>query len=140
MSEPFKTQNFIRYGWLSYDSEENCKESLQRLENANIPGTNFNLAPVRSTTKGKHIRITPPLADDCVERDLDLCRKLIEEVLDKEKKIDFAFDKLDELASKLKKVQQLDLFLLYLRRVHSYCFYCGEEYDDERMLASKCGP
>jgi len=24
--------------------------------------------------------------------------------------------------------------------VHAYCFYCGEEYDDERMLAAKCGP
>jgi hypothetical protein len=24
--------------------------------------------------------------------------------------------------------------------VHAYCLYCGEEYDDERMLASKCGP
>jgi hypothetical protein len=40
----------------------------------------------------------------------------------------------------LKKNQQLDLLLLYLRRVHAYCFYCGEEYDDERMLAAKCGP
>lgn len=32
------------------------------------------------------------------------------------------------------------MLLLYLRRVHAYCFYCGEEYDDERMLAAKCGP
>lgn len=30
--------------------------------------------------------------------------------------------------------------MLYLRRVHFFCLYCGEEYDDERMLASKCGP
>lgn len=29
---------------------------------------------------------------------------------------------------------------MYLRKVHSYCFYCGEEYDDERTLAAKCGP
>lgn len=36
--------------------------------------------------------------------------------------------------------QKLDLLLLYLRRVHAYCFYCGEEYEDERMLAAKCGP
>lgn len=34
----------------------------------------------------------------------------------------------------------MDLLILYLRRVHSYCFYCGEEYDDERTLAAKCGP
>jgi hypothetical protein len=38
------------------------------------------------------------------------------------------------------KNQFLDLMLLYLRKVHAYCFYCGEEYDDERMLAAKCGP
>jgi len=30
--------------------------------------------------------------------------------------------------------------LLYLRRVHSFCFYCGDDYDDERTLAAKCGP
>ena len=30
--------------------------------------------------------------------------------------------------------------LLYLRRVHAYCYYGGEAYEDERMLASKCGP
>ena len=35
---------------------------------------------------------------------------------------------------------KLDILLLYLRRVHSYCFYCAEEYDDERMLSTRCGP
>ena len=35
---------------------------------------------------------------------------------------------------------QLDVQLLYLRRVHAFCFYCLEEYDDERMLSAKCGP
>ena len=140
MSEPLKSLNFIRYGWISYDSEENCKEALLALENLQIPGTNFILNPVRSSTQRKPIRVTPPLAEDCIERDLELCRKLVEDVFDKEKNIDFTFDKLEETSSTLKKQQQLDLFLLYLRRVHSYCFYCGEEYDDERMLASKCGP
>ena len=24
--------------------------------------------------------------------------------------------------------------------MHAYCFYTGEEYDDERTLAAKCGP
>ena len=37
-------------------------------------------------------------------------------------------------------VLQLDLQLSYLRRVHALCFYSAEEYDDERVLASKCGP
>lgn len=35
---------------------------------------------------------------------------------------------------------RLDLLLLYMRRVHSYCLYCGEEYEDERMLSTRCGP
>ena len=36
------------------------------------------------------------------------------------------------------KEYQLDLQLLYLRKVHAFCYYCLEEYDDERMLAAKC--
>lgn len=35
---------------------------------------------------------------------------------------------------------KLDILLLYLRRVHAYCLYCAEEYEDERMLSSRCGP
>jgi hypothetical protein len=29
---------------------------------------------------------------------------------------------------------------LYLRKAHAFCFYCGEDFEDERMLAAKCGP
>ena len=29
---------------------------------------------------------------------------------------------------------------MYLRKVHALCYYSTEEYDDERMLAAKCGP
>lgn len=32
------------------------------------------------------------------------------------------------------------MLLLYLRKVHAYCLYCDEEFDDERTLAVKCGP
>lgn len=50
-------------------------------------------------------------------------------------------ESINEFASRfLTKTQHLDLLLLYLRRVHAYCFYCGEEYDDERTLSAKCGP
>ena len=51
-------------------------------------------------TQRKPIRITPPLADDSVERDLELCKRLITEAFDPEKKIDFAMPKiLDALKS-----------------------------------------
>ena len=36
------------------------------------------------------------------------------------------------------KEYQLDLQILYLRRVHGFCYYCMEEYDDERMLTTRC--
>lgn len=36
------------------------------------------------------------------------------------------------------KAMQLDLNIIYLRRVHGFCYYCLEEYDDERMLATRC--
>jgi len=36
------------------------------------------------------------------------------------------------------KTYQLDLNIIYLRRVHGFCYYCLEEYDDERMLATRC--
>lgn len=32
----------------------------------------------------------------------------------------------------------LDLQILYLRRVHGFCYYCLKEYEDERNLATKC--
>lgn len=45
-----------------------------------------------------------------------------------------------ESIPKLTSQQMLDILLIYLRRVHAYCLYCGEEYEDERMLSTKCGP
>ena len=36
------------------------------------------------------------------------------------------------------KEHQLDLNIMYLRRVHGFCFYGLEEFDDERMLATRC--
>lgn len=32
MSEPLKTQDFERYAWVSYDSEENCRRAKDQLD------------------------------------------------------------------------------------------------------------
>ena len=64
---------------------------------------------------------------------------MITKVLDPEKGIESYITKsVDEL--KISMSQKLDIYLLYLRRVHAYCLYCGEEYEDERMLSTRCGP
>jgi len=44
--------------------------------------------------------ITPELSDDSIERDLGLCKRLIQDVLDPEKEIPTEiFDKISEYAS-----------------------------------------
>ncbi len=135
LSEPLKTQDFVRYAWVSYDSEENCSKSRLLLENTAIG--NFKLAPIKSQSAKKSCRITPPLTEGREAKDLELSRKLIE-VLDEEKQI-----KDNELLAAHTvndPITQLDLQILYLRKVHGLCYYSAEEYDDERMLAAKCGP
>lgn len=91
------------------------------------------------------MRITPPLPYKLLELDYKICQKLITTVFDPEKGIDSCVvDKLEavelENGKKLSLRARLDLLLLYLRRVHFYCLYCGEEYEDERMLSTRCGP
>jgi hypothetical protein len=68
-----------------------------------------------------------------------LCCKLIKNVFDPEKGIE-SFVTEEVMAKPFSDMLKLDLLLLYLRRVHAYCLYCGEEYEDERMLSTRCGP
>lgn len=91
------------------------------------------------------MRITPPLPDRLIDLDYEICKQLITKVLDPEKDIkEDVVSKLEaarlEDQSELSLRTKLDLLLLYLRRVHSFCLYCGEEYEDERMLSNRCGP
>jgi len=64
MSEPLKTQNFGRYAWVTYDSEDSCRKAKDFLETVTIQ--DFTLSPVKSMSSRKPIRITPPLAEDSV--------------------------------------------------------------------------
>lgn len=135
LSEPLKTQDFVRYAWVSYDSEENCSKSRLLLENTAIG--NFKLAPIKSQSARKPAKITPPLSAGREKIDLEQSRKLIE-LLDEERQI--KENELLATSTKRDTIQQLDLQILYLRKVHAVCYYSGEEYDDERMLSAKCGP
>ena len=75
-----------------------------------------------------------------IEYDYDLCKRLIAEVFDPEKEIETYIVKQVEEQSEISAQNKLDILLLYLRRVHAFCLYCGEEYEDERMLSTRCGP
>lgn len=62
--------------WVTYDSEENCETSREILEKVEIKG--YFLNPVKSHSQKKPIRITPPLSDNCEQRDLKLVNKLVQ--------------------------------------------------------------
>lgn len=133
LSEPLKSQDFVRYAWVSYDTEENCSKSRLLLENTTI--NNFHLAPIKSQSAKKLVRITPSLSEGREKIDLELSRKLIV-LLDEEKGITDN----ELLYMNNDPIVQLDLQIMYLRKVHALCYYSADEYDDERMLAAKCGP
>ena len=143
MSEPLKCQGYSRFAWVLYDSEEHCNESLDWLMNKQVT-SEFRLSPVRSQSScRKDPKLMPPQSLESLIIDWKQTSRLIT-VIDREKDI---FDNCllitDEQFFALSDEQkefQLDLQLLYLRKVHAFCYYCLDEYDDERMLAAKCGP
>jgi len=136
MSEPLKTQDFVRYAWVTYDTDENCQKSKAILEKVSMP--NFDLNPVISiSTTHKKVKVTPLLNKGCFDRDRKASKELIK-VFDAQRLIED--NKMFDQEEKRDVKEQLDIQLLYLRRVHAFCYYCCEEYEDERMLASKCGP
>ena len=74
---------------------------------------------------------------DHLSRDIELAKRLIKDVFDVEKEIEFPFERLDtEIEGDDAK---FDTLLLYLRKVHGYCFFSGVKAEDERQLSAKCG-
>ena len=123
MSEPLKTQDFVRYAWVTYDSDENCQRSKTILEKVSLK--DFDLNPVISiSTTRKKVKVTPLLNKGCINRDKQLSKSLIE-IFDKQRQIED--NRIFENESERNERLQLDLQLLYLRRVHAFCFYCCEK-------------
>ena len=135
MSEPIKNQNYSRYCWLTFDSEENCELAFDSLNDYKVT-TDYKLFPIKSkSTTSKKLRVTVPYFEERISEDLEFSKALIQ-IYDKERAIDgnTLFDYKDGRS----KEYQLDLQILYLRRVHGFCYYCLEGYEDERMLSTRC--
>jgi hypothetical protein len=99
MSDPLKANDFERYAWLTYDSEEACLQAKELLERKSLPLYRF--APVKNTGARKAPHTSPPLLETHVKRDLELCQKLIAEVFDPEKDIPAGVsEKLNEFATR----------------------------------------
>lgn len=69
MSEPLKAQEFERYAWITYDSDENCQVAKELLETKRTK--NFRLNPIQSRGTRKNLNFTPELPESSVKTDLD---------------------------------------------------------------------
>lgn len=135
LSEPLKSHDFSRFGWILFDSEDNSNKAAYDLNNFMIHNHVFNI--VKSRSQRKPIKVTTKLDSERIQKDKELSRKLILE-MDKEKGVEQSLGS-NARYQEMSGIQQLDVQLLYLRKVHSYCYYCAAEHYDERMLAAKCG-
>lgn len=133
LSEPIKNQNYVRYCWVTFDSDDNLDLAFETLNDYRI-NADLKLNTIKSKSSSqKKIRLTPPLYDERLDDDLEMSKDFIQ-FYDRQRGLDSKklFD------SHRNKENQLDLQILYLRRVFGFCYYCLEEHEDERALSTKC--
>ena len=143
-SEPLKSKDFERFAWLVFETEELADQAITQLETLVIRAPemynteDFKLSPVKNSQTLRAPKVTPDLPVDHLDRDYELCKRLISEVFDQEIEIEFPIAQLESAVASPET--RLDTLLLYMRQVHAYCFFSGVRCEDERTLAAKCSP
>lgn len=122
-------------GWIIFNSPETCFAGLKLLSAESSPLK--ELKPLQIDHYKKFIKVVPRIDKKRLEEHLKLSEELIK-ALDEEKGIK---ENKMLLAEHLKadQIKKLDLQIFYLRRVHFYCYFSAGEYQNERLLAVKCG-
>ena len=135
ISFPLRDQDYSRFCFLYYDSEENTKLAFEKIQKIILDENHNFYIPEIILESNIKIRITPPLFDERIKEDLIYTKKIIE-VFDKNFNINnnIIFD--DEKNRNCEN--QLDIQILYLRRVHGFCFYCLKKYNNEGILSLYC--
>jgi len=143
-SEPMKYKNFNRLGWVTYQTKEQCLKAIDKLNGTKVSETkDFELQLMlnkqNTTDLYKKIKVTPPGAstDERMKVDYDQCHQLAQ-MLDKERGVE-KNPVLTSATDSLAFPEKLDRLILYCRRVHFFCYYCGEEYEDKDDMLKKCG-
>lgn len=135
LSEPIKLQNYNRYCWISFDTDDNLNMAYELLKDYKI-NSEYKMNPIKSKSlTNKKVRITPMLYPERIDDDLECTGEIID-MFDTDKEISNNPVLINK--EKRSKEVQLDLQLLYLRKVHGFCYYCLEEFEDERNLSTKC--
>jgi len=101
---------------------------------------NYRSTKTNLTETYRKAKLTPPVAAEEARISTDLEQsKLLCKQLDSEKGIESNPLFSEEIVNDLAGVQLLDRLVTYMRKVHFFCYYCGEEYDDDDELLKRCG-
>ena len=146
VSEPERINGYKRSFWVLYDNEENFQNVLNALKEYELKD-NFMIKIIKSETLQnpyyRKIKVTPPLFEERLNEDIIGTNKIIN-ILDNYRQIPnnpltekFKAEELPNLTDE-EKINILNISILYLRKVHGFCYYCLRGYRDERNLTKKC--
>ena len=146
LTEPERINGYKRSFWVTYDNETNFENALNGLKEYEL-NKDFMIRVIKSETTQnpyyRKIKITPPLFEERLVEDVKGSNKIIS-ILDAYRGIDknpltekINIEEVSDLPEE-EKIQILNFSILYLRKVHGFCYYCLKGFKDERNLTKKC--
>jgi hypothetical protein len=148
LTEPERINGYKRSFWVTYDNETDYQNALNSLKEYEL--RDFIVRVIKSETTQnayyRKIKITPPLFDERLNEDIIGSFKIIK-ILDNYREIinNPLFEKINiEDVSALNELNEedrintLNLNILYLRKIHGFCYYCLKGFKDERNLTKRC--
>ena len=147
VTDPERISGYKRIFWVAYDNEENYLNALNALKEYELK-EDFTIKLIKSeTTQNAHykkIKLTPPLFDERLNEDiigsnkiiclLDTYREITNNPLTEKINIQEGLNE----KSEEEKINILNLNILYLRKIHGFCYYCLKGCRDERNLTKRC--
>jgi len=136
LAQPRHT-NFERVAWAHYDDEATAAKACEAANGVEVDG--YRVSAALKPERGPYRKIAPPATANAERMKKDSEQALLlAKLMDKEKDISStALESLLEARSTVK--ERLDLTVAYLRRVHLFCYYCGEGFADLDMMRDRCG-
>ena len=141
LTEPDRKNDYKRNFWLLFNSEVNGIKALDNLNSHK--SEEFVKSETKMNPNYNRVKVTPPLFDERLDEDLLGSYKIIN-ILDSYRQIqknpliiDFDMDEI-VLKEREEKIKILNLNILYLRKIHGFCYYCLKGFKDERSLSKKC--
>ena len=146
LTEPERINGYKRSFWVTYDNEKNYQNVLNSLKEYELRD-DFSIKIIKSeTTQNLHykkIKVTPPLFEERLNEDiigsntiinqLDNYREIPNNPLTEKLNTGEISDMKEE-----ERINILNLNILYLRKIHGFCYYCLKGLKDERNLTKKC--